>query len=52
MATTTRICRTPEECFEAGWQACEDRGDRLTPAKAAQLAAIVRPYLRRDDTAA
>lgn len=53
MATETRrVLRTEQEIFEAGWRACEERGDKLTPAKAAQLAAIVRPHLRRDDTAA
>jgi hypothetical protein len=41
------MLRTEQDIFEAGWRACEERGDKLTPAKAAKLAAIIGPHLRR-----
>lgn len=38
--------------MEAGRQLVRDKGWKLSPTKAAQLAAMVRPYLRRDEPAA
>lgn len=55
------ICRTPEEAFEAGWDApCEHRiadpaacpSCRLTPQEIAVLAVLHRPYLRLSAPAA
>lgn len=45
-----RLCRTPEECFQAGWDDAADHPP-LTPAQIANLTALWRPYLRRDDAA-
>lgn len=43
---------TLEDIYEAGRQHCLAAGWRPTPAQAAQLAALLRPYLdrRADDT--
>ena len=53
-AARRKVCRTPEEAFEAGWNSpCEhDIADptkcprcRLTPAEIGRLAALHRPYV-------
>jgi hypothetical protein len=55
------ICRTPEEAFQAGWDApCEHGvpnpvdcpGCRLTPEEIRLLVAMHRPYLRLSPPAA
>jgi hypothetical protein len=52
MATDkARILRTEQEIFEAGQQNARQKGWKLTPERAALMAAIVRPYLRRDAAA-
>lgn len=49
-AAKRRLCRTPEECFQAGW---DDGADDppLTDAQIARLTVLWRPYLRRDAAA-
>lgn len=44
-----RICHTPEEAFQAGRQLVRDKGWKLSPERADLIAAMLRPYLRRDD---
>ena len=51
-AAPRRICRTPEECEEAGRQLVRDKGWKLSPERADLVLAILRPHLRRDVTAA
>lgn len=46
------MCRTPDECFEAGWADGEALGERLSPAQRDRIAALIRPHLNRDDEAA
>lgn len=46
-----RLCRTPEECWQAGWD--DGANDPpLTPSQIARLTVLLRPYLRRRDNAA
>lgn len=46
-APPRRICRTPEESFQAGWD--DGAHDRpLSPAEIAYLATLWRPYFRRN----
>jgi hypothetical protein len=45
--TPRRICRTPAEAFQAGWDDAAD-DPPLSPAQIARLTALWRPYLRRD----
>jgi hypothetical protein len=42
---TRRICRTPEEAFQAGWEAGADYPP-LTPAQVAKVAALLGPSIR------
>lgn len=46
-----RLCRTPEECWQAGWDDAADMPP-LTPTQIAKLTVLLRPYLRRQDDAA
>lgn len=40
-----RICRTPEEIFQAGWD--DGANDPpLTPAQVTRIAALLGPYIR------
>jgi hypothetical protein len=54
------MCRTPEEAFQAGWDApCEHGipnpvdcpGCRLSPEEITALVVLHRPYLRPSDSA-
>jgi hypothetical protein len=45
-----RLCRTPEECYQAGWDDAADMPP-LTPSQIAKLTALWRPYIRRNDAA-
>lgn len=48
--TPRRICRTPEEAFQAGWD--DGANDPpLTRAQIDRLAPLWRPYLCHDDAA-
>ena len=49
-ADETPRCRTPQEAFEAGRELVRSRGDRLSDTQIVRLAALVRPYLDRDDS--
>jgi hypothetical protein len=42
--TARRICRTPQESFEAGWNDGAD-GPPLTPEQRTRIAALLRPYI-------
>lgn len=45
-----RICRTPEEAFQAGWD--DGANDRpLSPDEIRAIAALMRPYLKRNTAA-
>ena len=40
-----RPCRTPEDCFRAGWEDGARLGERLTARQRERLAILLRPYL-------
>lgn len=40
-----RICRTPEDCFRAGWEDGARLGERMTARQRERLATLLRPYL-------
>lgn len=55
-----RICRTPEDAWQAGWDAPCEHGIaditqcpacRLTPAEIGRIAILLRPYMRPADAA-
>lgn len=41
-----RLCRTAEECWQAGWDDAADMPP-LTHTQVARLTVLLRPYLRR-----
>lgn len=45
MTKPRRICRTPQECFEAGLEAGASLPP-LTPAQVTRIAALLGPYIR------
>lgn len=47
-----RLCRTPEEIDAAARDLVRRNGWKLTPAKRAQLAELLRPHLNRRADAA
>jgi len=49
-AKPARLCRTPEECFQAGWDDAADCPP-LTATQIEKLAVLWRPYIRRDSAA-
>lgn len=51
MNKTTRICRTPDEVFSAGWEAAVNLPP-LSPAQRTRIAALIGPYLRASIPAA
>ena len=48
MPRPERLCRTPEECYQAGWDDAADMRP-LTPTQIAKLVALWRPYIRQHD---
>lgn len=40
-----RICRTPEEAFQAGWDDGKRLGERMPPHLIDRMVALHRPYL-------
>lgn len=40
-----RICRTPEEAFQAGWEDGERLGERMPPHLIDRMIALHRPYV-------
>lgn len=49
--TARRICRTPQEAFDQGWQDAE-RDPPLTPEQRTRLAVLLAPYVRLTEEAA
>lgn len=46
-----RLCRTPQECFQAGWE--DGKNDPpLTPSQRTRIAALLGPSIRRSVAAA
>lgn len=43
--TRSRICRTAEECFQAGWDDAAD-APPLTDVQRTRLAVLLGPYIR------
>lgn len=49
-ATPPRLCRTSEECFQAGWDDAADMPP-LTPSQVARLTTLWRPQIDRNTAA-